>query len=338
MNLFEKFKEVNYKYFLWLGSAAIVLIVLLFLIFSSINLMNIGNQKVYAYTIKVHDMVEKLDMIFERAELNVNVMSDTIATSYNVNKLNDKAYNMHYIEDIDSLVKSALANSPNVNGSWFQLNADLPFSVHAYNWYEFKENQFINVKEQFDDPSSIDRKITPEDDPYYFDAVNNEKPTWSNIYIDADTKTKMMTLSSPVYKDGTLVGVVGIDISIENLQNTLQNMQAVLGRSDLYLLDKNGRVILAQTDENSSSVDNSYAFLDKFKDNGEGPIEYSEYFKKKTSIKLTLSNGYNVVISVLNDTLFKDVNQILNIVYGLFILLIISIIVIFVNLFKLMKN
>ncbi len=41
-------------------------------------------------------------------------------------------------------------------------------------------------------------------------------------YTDADTKDAMMTISAPIYKEGIIVGVVGIDISINNLQQVLK--------------------------------------------------------------------------------------------------------------------
>lgn len=334
--LFDEIKNINKKYLSWCVAALIFLIGVWFFISNSVDQVSQANQDIFAYTVKVRDVVEDLDKIFERAEVNVDVMADAISNSYDANKQQDKTYNLKFIEGINGLVKSVLSNSPNVDGSWFQLNADLPFSAEAYNWYEFKENQFIDVKDQFEGTPSMDRKITPEDDPYYFDAIDNQKAVWS-VYVDADKKESMVTISSPVYKEGTLVGVVGIDISMENLQQILKDMQSALGESELYLLDRNNKVILSQLLYNSKSPKDNYQYLNLFKGNNEGPVEYSDNFKKKTAIRLILSNDYKIVIAIENKVLFPDASWIFNLIYIAFALLIISLVIMFLKPFVTMK-
>lgn len=332
-----KIKNTGYSYFSLVILVLVILIWFLLFIFDTVKTVSETNQNVFAYTVKVRDTVENLDKVFERAEVNVNVMSDSISNSYDASKQQNIAYNTSFIKGIDGLVKSVLSNSPNVDGSWFQINADLPFSARAFNWYEFKDNQFVDIKGQFEGTPSIDRKITPEDDPYYFAAIAAQKPTWSDIYTDADTKEAMLTLSSPIYKEGSLVGVVGLDISVDNLQQILKSMQIVLGDSELYLLDTKNNVILSQLLHNPTFKKDNYPFLELFKENKEGPIEYTDHLTKKTAIMLTLSNDYKIVIAIENKSLFSDTNKIINIIYVLFILLIISTVIAFVSQFKIMK-
>lgn len=334
---FENLKKISYKSYLWPILTLILLVSLLFTIINSIRMDGKTDQDLFAYTVKVRDAVEEIDKIFERAEVNVNVMVDSISNSYDASKQQDKTYNLHFIENIDGLIKSVLSNSPSVDGSWFQINADLPYAASAFNWYEFSDSQFINIKDQFEDSAAINRKITPEDDPYYFDAINTQKPVWSAIYTDADTQKKMMTISAPIYKDGSLVGVVGIDISTRNLQQALAYMQSMINNSELYLLDKKNNVILSQPDIGSSLQNNNYPFLDAFKDNKEGPIEYYDSLTKKTAIMLTLSNDYQLVIAIKNKDLFNHSHQIYYLVSILFILLVISTIMTFFSQFKLNK-
>ena len=311
---------------------------LLFLINSTVGPTSDVNQNVFAYTVKVRDTVENLDKILERAELNISVMGDSISYSYDASKQQSEAYNLKFIEGVNGLVKSVLANSPGVDGAWFQLNADLPFSAHAYNWYEFKDNQFINVKDQFEDSSSKARKITPDDDPYYFNAVSNQKPVWSDIYTDADTKKSMMTISSPIYKDGTLVGVVGIDISMDKVQEVLREMQAVIGDSELYLLDRKNKVILTELSYKHKSSKDNPLILNLFGKNQRGPIEYYDNFIKKTAINLVLSNGYKIVIAIDNRVLFGEVNHLVDLIYALYGLLVALIILAFAASLRLTKK
>lgn len=332
--MFGKIKIIDYKYFLWLAFTILAITTLLFFAINSVHTLSESDQNIFAYTVKIRNTVEDLDKIFERAELNVSVMCDSISNSYDTKKQQDKAYNLHFVKEIDGLVKSVLSNSPSINGSWFQINANLPFSVYAYNWYELKGNEFVNLKGEFEGTPSMDRKMTPEDDPYYFNAINSKGLAWSDIYTDADTKTQMMTISSPAYKDGVLIGVVGIDISIENLKQVLQNIQEVLGESELYLLDKNNNVILSEPPVENYSNNTNYLFLDLFKENKEGPVEYYDYFTKKTAIMLKLSNDYKIVISIKNSVLFYESTLVVKVIQILFGLLVIILTAIFVNQFN----
>lgn len=331
--MFDFFK-INRKFSICIIAIFVLLAGLLLLINNYVDSLNNEDHGVFAYTIKIRNAVEELDKIFERSELNVRIMSDTIATSYDASKQQNEAYNINFIENIDGLTKSTLENSPGVNGSWFQLNANLPFSARAYNWYEFKDNQFINIKDQFAGTQSEDRKITPEDDPYYYSAISNMGPVWSKIYLDADTKEPMMTISSPVYKGNVLVGVVGIDISVNNLKYVLNDIQSNIIHSDLYLLDQSDNIIIPMLYSGRKPSEKDYGFLKLFNNNNDCFVEYSVNFSKRTAIKLTLSNNYKIVISSKNKEIFDDKKSVVNLIYFLYILLVALTVVTLVFVYK----
>lgn len=330
--LFNKKFNFNYQYILWSAFIVLLLIGLLLFIFDSINITSKAYQNVFAYTVKVQSAYEKIDSIFERAEVNVNVLVDSISSSYNINKQQDRDYNLQYIKSIDDLIRSVLMNSPGVNGCWFQLNANLPFSLQAYNWYEFRDDQFINLRDAFANTPSMNRKLSPEDDPYYFGALNSPRPSWSEVYKDADIGNFMVTISAPIYKENLLVGVVGIDISIDNLQQALRDMQLILNESELYLLDKRDKVVLSQLFSNSQAP--NYAFINLFKENNDVAIHFNDNLTKKSAVELTLSSGYKIVIAIKDKTLFGDLNRIFNTIYFLFALVVILAIAVFIKHFK----
>lgn len=325
-------KDISYKNVFWITLILLPIIVFMFFIFDSVSKAHVVNKNIFSYTVKVRDSVEEIDKILERAQINVNVMSDSIASTYDINKQKDKNYNFTYIKQIDGLVQSALVNSPGIDGAWFQLNSNLPFSASAYNWYEFKDNQFINLRKQFEgNESTANRAITPEDDPYYFGALGSKDATWSDLYTDPDTKNQMLTLSEPIYKDGALVGVVGIDISTDSLKTAMQKIQLILFNSELYLLNNKNSLILSLGVNNAEVEQIDNLFLDLSKNNGDGLLEYKNKHNKKTAIILTLSNEYKIIITFDNKTIFGNTNRLVAIIYILLILLTISITIHFIN-------
>lgn len=328
--LFKDTKNALVKNILLLAISLIVIISSLFLIINSITSTSSINENVFSYTIKVRNSVEELDRILESAEINTNVLADAISNSYDSSKQLNEAYNMQYIKSIDGLIRAALGNSPGVDGSWFQINSDLPFSIHAYNWYGYRDDQFINLRDQFISDPAADRKITPEDDPYYFNAINNKKVTWSDVYVDPDTKKSMITVSNPIYKNSVLVGVVGIDISTDNLMDALNNMQLLLGDSELYLLNTDNKVILTKQYDNSTKTKGN-SIIEKLNTNKYQPLVYSDNFVKKIAIMLTLSNKYKLIISLNYKSLMENIDNLYKIIYVLFSL---NVILILILIFK----
>lgn len=301
-------------------------------IHNSINSISDNNENILRYFVKVKDTVEEIDKVFERSEVNVNVLVDFISNSYDDKKQKDKAYNFGYLKQIDWLIKSILYNSPGVNGAWFQVNSNLPFASSAYNWYEVNGNQFINVKNNLN-TSEQDRQMNPDDDPYYFNAIYSGKIIWSSLYQDADTKESMITVSAPVYKNSILVGVAGMDISANTLQQILQHMRLLLGDVEIFLMDPSSKVVLYQSAYSTKVSSGSCGFVNK-SDNDESIIDYNSFGTGKTAVLLNLSNNYKLVISVKRSQLFNISSKIFSIVYGLFILLILTIILIFIGLYK----
>lgn len=333
---FKSKTEIKSHHIILFSLLSLILVGFLLFIIESIQVTSSTNKNTFTYTIKIRDSIKEIDKVFNHAEVNVNILTDSIANSYDINKQNNKQYNMVYIKGIGGLVKSVLANSPGVNGAWFQLNADLPFSANAYNWYGFRDDQFIDLKSQFEEDPSTSRQITPEEDPYYFGALNNQKTTWSDIYTDPDSKVKMITISQPVYINGALVGVGGLDISVDNLKQILINMQSIFPNSELFLTDKDNKILLSQLLNDTKDEDKKEPFEDLLRQNQnrDEMIEYEDNGVDKTAIVLALSNKYNLVITFEDKSILVGFNNLLNTIYFIFIILFVLILMAFFVDFK----
>lgn len=333
IKLLNKLKALNVKYLL-IGIILLFFLGELFLfINNSVRLTNNDSVSLFDYVVKIRSASECLDKIFERAEVNLNVLTGSIVNSYNINKLNDKGYNFNYIKNIDPLIKSVLTNSPSVAGAWFQLNSDLPFSAWAFNWYEFKDNQFIDMNEKFQQMPSLLRQINPKEDPYYFNALESNGPVWSNLYKDADTGEEFLTVSAPVYKGNSLIGVAGLDVSKQNLNNALSNIHLIMSNVDLYILDENSNLILSQM-TNGLPASDDISFLKKVKINKETPVVYYSNLTKRTAVSIILSNNYKLVVSVKNKDIFVGENALEITTYVLFILFVLTLAFILFIFFK----
>lgn len=309
----------------------LILIFGLFYIINTVKNVSSVSTDIFATSVRVRTASEDIDKIFERAEVNTTLLSETIYNLYDVSQQQNKDYNYKFIKNLDGLVKSVLANSPGADGAWFQINANLPFSVQAYSWYGIRDNAFINIKEELAHDTSEERKITPENDPYYFNAVLSQGAVWSGVYTDADTQDSMITISAPITKDGVLIGVAGIDISMKTLLDSLTSMQLILGESELFLFNDKDKLILSKLYNQPDNVNKNFNYLYLLKQHMYESIGYYDGITKKTAIMLTLTNKYNLVITFVDGEFISNLNNLVRIVYILYALVIILILSKFVH-------
>lgn len=324
----SKIKKINIA--LW-SLALLLLLGLLFFIKCSLNIISETSKNNFAYTAKVRNSIEEVDKIVERAQLNIDVFTDFVELSYQADKLYNGDYNKKYLTDIDLLVKSILANSPGVDGSWFQLNANVPFSNEAFIWYGIKNNKIVNLKSKLSSAAK-ERKLNPQDDPYYFDALNNKGTTWSEIYIDSDINVPMITISKPIYIHNTLIGVVGIDISINSIKQAMSDMQKNFDGSEIYLLNEKNEILISKSASKVFLVKKrNISDVLNIKNNNADMIEYSDNGISKTAIFLNLSNRYHILITFKNLVIYKGYDQLFKIIYFIFFMVVILTVCLFVN-------
>lgn len=78
---------------------------------------------------------------------------------------------------------------------------------------------------------------------WYDNAVKKGKIVYTNLYVDASTKKTIVTVSAPVKVNNKIVGVVGYDIDMGVITNTVQNERTMKG-SYGFLIDGSGSFIV----------------------------------------------------------------------------------------------
>ncbi|NET42804.1 ATP-binding protein [Okeania sp. SIO2B3] len=84
--------------------------------------------------------------------------------------------------------------------------------------------------------------------PWYQESFQSQISTWS-LYIFFSHKTLGMTLSKPVYNEsGKLLGVTGIDITLEEIGDFLKNLR--VGRTGkIFIIERDGNIVASSTEE-----------------------------------------------------------------------------------------
>lgn len=295
--------------------------------YNSIRVFSETNETNFSYSSKVVATMEELDKIVERGEVNLDVLVDSVALIYDVNKANDFEYNKVFIERFNVLTKSALINSPGANGIWFQISTEVPNYTRLYNWHLRKGKRIIDLKKWYDKNGVSDRPLTPEEDPYYFGAVKAKKTIWSDVYRDPDTHVAMITVARPIYRKSHLIGVMGVDFSLADLVLAMQNMHRAFPSAEILLLDLKSNVILTEPVINWSkpALKHFNQIFSSAVNKNENIVDLVDKGVKKTAVIMPISNEYHVVIMFLNSEIYKGYEQLLGSALFVFLILILLI-------------
>lgn len=94
--------------------------------------------------------------------------------------------------------------------------------------------------------ASIPSDYNPKERDWYKDAIGKEEIVYSSPYLDANTNKIIISISKSIKNNGKHIGVVGIDISLDKL-NEIITKESVDG-SYAYLLDRVGNIVIHPND------------------------------------------------------------------------------------------
>ncbi|AIF69311.1 hypothetical protein PAP_04500 [Palaeococcus pacificus DY20341] len=148
-------------------------------------------------------------------------------------------------------------------------------------------------------PKGYDPRIRP----WYKDAVAAGKSIWTEPYKDASTGKWVITYAIPVYQNGELIGVVGIDVFVSTLIDNTNSIK--LGNSGyIAIADQNGLVIVHPNEKyvntlNIYKEESLKPLANAIKNNETGAVVYSfEGVEKLAAFSRIPQTGW-VVFSIV---------------------------------------
>jgi len=80
------------------------------------------------------------------------------------------------------------------------------------------------------------------DRPYFQETIKSQKPVISEVFLGRITKMPVIALTSPIWRDGQLWGVVTASLNLAHFQQLAANVEPITG-AELLILDQSQRVI-----------------------------------------------------------------------------------------------
>lgn len=155
-----------------------------------------------------------------------------------------------------SALREMLADAEDLYGTWFVYLPDrAPGADSAYvNTAEGDTNGVFSpywTREKAgvtNQTSGAGADVSEEyDEPYFTQPLKRREPVVAEPYVDPSVKRLMTSMSVPVFRDGTPVGVGGVDVSLSELAADVSRVRVF--RSGYAMLVSKGGVMLAAPDK-----------------------------------------------------------------------------------------
>ncbi|MBF0376668.1 MAG: methyl-accepting chemotaxis protein [Desulfamplus sp.] len=150
---------------------------------------------------------------------------------------------------LDNMVKQVLEKNSNFHGIWVMIDPDTLYKeLSYYSWY-YRDGDTIVADTSF----TQDQYSSYMENDYYLLPKNSKKAVLIEPYEDEDLKILMTSACVPVIDNGRCIGVIGIDITLEDINNMVMELHP-FGTGDVSVISNSGKYV-AHTDKNKIGAD-----------------------------------------------------------------------------------
>ncbi|MBR4210947.1 MAG: HAMP domain-containing protein, partial [Oscillibacter sp.] len=211
----------------------------------------------------------------------------------------DARLNTH-VETVRTVFQSVANHTHGVITYYYRINPEVSRDVEGFLYSRIGQAQFSEV------PMTDLLLYRPDDMAHvgwYYIALGRGRPSWIGPYYNSNLGVSMLSYVTPIYKAGTFVGVVGMDINYDTLVGQINNIR-ILESGYVMLTDEKGTVVYHPELEVGESLAEAEpgltSALSRFeaeKASGANPIRYTYHGVTKQMYFSTLSNDMRLIVA-----------------------------------------
>lgn len=184
----------------------------------------------------------QLNSLLNEVEKSVNIMSNFVLDEFESMDrfINDKTYQAEFEKSMENKFQDIVANTDDVVAYYIRWNYELPITAEGFFYSGIKQNAPM-VKYPPTDLNAYDKDDIGHVSWYHI-PVENGKPTWLKPYQNLNNDVYMISYVVPLYADGQLLGVVGMDIDFSEISAKVAKI-SVFEDGYAYLVDETGHIL-----------------------------------------------------------------------------------------------
>jgi methyl-accepting chemotaxis protein len=203
--------------------------------------------------------------------------------------------------------------------------ADLYIGFEENGDFLLSDGTYLNIeKDKFDARSR----------PWYKEAVSLGKAGVTKPYVDITTKKFVITVFTPLKQNGKLIGVVGSDIFLDTVVNTILNVK-VGDIGFAFLVDEQGTVLIHKDKKLLSKKSDLFNQIKTKNISDFGEALQNDVEKLLAYSKIPVTN-WSLVVQLDKETIFEDINT--NVKKEVILYVILLVLILLLLLFSLLKK
>lgn len=315
----------------------VLVLIFVIIFFGCVNIYKscktLENQANRNFTYIADEIQNKENDYFKKAEDEVVHCKDLVELTINEEKLikiapiaykykeTEIPYVTNYLNKIVSpLLLRSTTYVPGLMGIYFDLDHDLIKHKDIIGiWYTDTES---NGKFKITDNGATSTMF-PENRPeleWFYLPKKIKRGVWGKAYMDDDLKINTVTYSTPVYSGKTFIGIMGVDVSMNEIKKQIYNLK-IYETGKAYLIDQDKKIIFAKSYKPFTSIEvvdkNLYNYLSKVGIKNEINLTNGEVklIKSSSSQKLfavtSIYNGFIIVLEVPLKELYAETHNLI---------------------------
>ncbi|WP_139489619.1 methyl-accepting chemotaxis protein [Brevibacillus dissolubilis] len=278
-------------------------------IYESRNLMTSEMESKLLYMAKAK--AGEFSLLFEQTENAVENLGHTTLGTFQPDLYEQSpSYLTGYLDQIDPVVLHFTKSSDGVLASYVFLNPDVIGGLY-YSWYVDNKGDG-----QFTKQTSYTLDLFREDNPdmaWYYQPIREKKGVWSQPYTDPVTNMNVISYTLPIFHDGRLIGVAGIDYKYDTFKLAIQQ-EKVYDTGYAFLVDQDYRFLVHPTFTLNDTI---YTVLggqlshlgDQFSKADSGIIYYELKDQPKVMGYQRLQNGWILGVAPPIDEVYRELDN-----------------------------
>lgn len=259
------------------------------------------------------NQARQLEQITGRVEASTQALASYAEATLDTSQQSPE-YFKHYQDQVAPVLVQIAPQVPTNMSTYLYLALDYAHGVYGA-WFvdenngrgqpNFQRNLDMGVESDFDpaDPSMA----------YYFEPITRKKGVWIQPYEDKDLHITMITYAMPIIKDQQVLGMVGMDISFDNLRKIVSQIHCY-ETGHAFLTDANGVVLAspwhAMGDSLAKVEDGHYeALLQQVRANRSGTMALKIHGEDQLVAYTRLQNGFVLYIVVPTHQVYAQTVQ-----------------------------
>lgn len=317
-------KNITLKTILSLVCCSLIIALILsgFAVTQSRNVMRNQVKKELMYASQKY--ANQFSTEFKTQESVVDLICTMVSATFDTEAYaNDRERFLFLEKKLNEVIRDTMGNKPETQSLYFTFNPETS-GANDEIWYLRNEKGKVYYMQADNTVSDWLIDDGSAESAYYFEAIKKGKH-WSGVEYEKYLDTYSVTYSRACSdRDGRLIGVMGTDIFIQHIFNTVKHIQLEEG-GYAFLTDKEFNYLAGSSSEDAFNAMKKEGILRQMSDAEPNASNLAQNGERYLTARAVTSNGWILTLVQREQTLLQPIHDMKRILFSMAALILIGV-------------